>query len=162
MGWGGYTQLSKRCKQPTKQTNKQPPDYRASPDFFVGPIGLFEIWRSAKTLQDCKRLPWVHIIDCQVCQVVITKTLIFTPKKITNSFFAHNSPFYWIFFIKTFLVTFFCHKIFFFAPQLFVGNLVVAIFLTNFFFTKKFLDHFFLEVFVIRLFYWFFFFNFVF
>ena len=27
--------------------NKQPPDYSASPDFFVGPIGLFEIWRSA-------------------------------------------------------------------------------------------------------------------
>ena len=29
------------------QTTKQPPDYSASPDFFVGPIGLFEIWRSA-------------------------------------------------------------------------------------------------------------------
>ena len=31
----------------TEQTTKQPPDYSASPDFFVGPIGLFEIWRSA-------------------------------------------------------------------------------------------------------------------
>ena len=29
--------------QPTKQL----PDYRASPNFFVGPIGLFEIWRLA-------------------------------------------------------------------------------------------------------------------
>ena len=30
----------------TERPNKQLPDYRASPDF-VGPIGLFEIWRSA-------------------------------------------------------------------------------------------------------------------
>ena len=35
--------------QPNKQPNKQLPDYSASPDFFVRPIGLFEIWRSAKT-----------------------------------------------------------------------------------------------------------------
>ena len=28
-------------------TKQQIPDYRAYPDFFVGPIGLFEIWRSA-------------------------------------------------------------------------------------------------------------------
>ena len=27
--------------------NKQLPNYSASPDFFVGPFGLFEIWRSA-------------------------------------------------------------------------------------------------------------------
>ena len=27
----------------------QPPEYRASPDFFGGPIGLYEIWRLAKT-----------------------------------------------------------------------------------------------------------------
>ena len=33
--------------QPTNQPNNQPPDYSASPDFFVRPIGLFEIWRSA-------------------------------------------------------------------------------------------------------------------
>ena len=26
------------------------PDYSASPDFFVGPIGLFEIWRQAKSI----------------------------------------------------------------------------------------------------------------
>ena len=32
--------------RPNKRPNKQLPDYRASPDF-VGPIGLFEIWRSA-------------------------------------------------------------------------------------------------------------------
>ena len=31
----------------TTNNKQQPPDYRASPDFFVGPIGLFEIWRSA-------------------------------------------------------------------------------------------------------------------
>ena len=32
----------------TNQPNKQQlPDYRAYPDFFVGPIGLFEICRSA-------------------------------------------------------------------------------------------------------------------
>ena len=28
--------------QPTKQTDKQLPVYRASPDFFVGPIGLLK------------------------------------------------------------------------------------------------------------------------
>ena len=38
--------------------NKQPPDYRASPDFFVGPIGLFEIWRSAiSDGGDCRTAP---------------------------------------------------------------------------------------------------------
>ena len=46
MGWGGYTQLV-RALQTTNRTNNQPPDYSASQDFFVGPIGLFEIWRSA-------------------------------------------------------------------------------------------------------------------
>ena len=30
-----------------RPNNRQLPDYSASPDFFVGPIGLFEIWRSA-------------------------------------------------------------------------------------------------------------------
>ena len=32
--------------QPTERTTEQLPDYRGSPDFFVKPIGLFEIWRS--------------------------------------------------------------------------------------------------------------------
>ena len=54
MGWGGYNQ---RCKQPTDQPTEQLPDYSASPDFFVGPIGLFEIWRSAMaTLNELKDL----------------------------------------------------------------------------------------------------------
>ena len=30
-----------------RTTNEQLPDYRAYPDFFVGPVGLLEIWRSA-------------------------------------------------------------------------------------------------------------------
>ena len=34
-------------RQTTKTTNKQLPIYRASPDFFVKPIGLYETWRLA-------------------------------------------------------------------------------------------------------------------
>ena len=40
-----YPALRRTTNEQTN--NKQLPDYRASPDFFVAPIGLFEIWRSA-------------------------------------------------------------------------------------------------------------------
>ena len=39
------------------------PDYSASPDFFVGPIGLFEIWRSAKML--CESFNILYLLECQ-------------------------------------------------------------------------------------------------
>ena len=47
--WDEAVITSVANKQPNKQPNKQLPDYSASPDFFVGPIGLLEIWRSAIT-----------------------------------------------------------------------------------------------------------------
>ena len=54
----------------TEQTTEQPPDYRASPDFFVGPIGLFEIWRSAINYEAVCRTapatPGLLIIQIQV------------------------------------------------------------------------------------------------
>ena len=46
----------------TNRPNKQPPDYSASPDFFVGPIGLFEIWRSAIPHTDLRKT--VNILTC--------------------------------------------------------------------------------------------------
>ena len=49
-------------RRPTEQL----PDYSAYPDFFVGPIGLFEIWRSAI-------LRFLGVVECVEVRVKQTK-----------------------------------------------------------------------------------------
>ena len=52
-----------------RTNNKQLPNFRAFPDFFVGPIGLFEIWRSA--IISCKCQMLCNYITEKQCAVAI-------------------------------------------------------------------------------------------
>ena len=64
------------CAQRCDQTTKQPPDYRASPDFCVRPIGLFEIWRSAILVLQCMQFCSKHYFSAAVLQSMAVHYII--------------------------------------------------------------------------------------